>query len=170
MEGQHQGMDGPVDVIIALHCRGQASMGGHHSGSICRSTPTTPGRQGFWLIVSCLWLHFSSPLSLLNNLCSSAECTRTFSFPSRIVLRPRIQISPGAQVGQPSHSLYVKDKVISSIPWEQQRYNGDREEISTTVTSAALIPQFVGFSCFVTVDLRSNDLHCKMHLQFCFMW
>ena len=32
----HKGMDGPVDVIIAPRCRGQAPMGGHHSGSICR--------------------------------------------------------------------------------------------------------------------------------------
>ena len=35
-ERQHQGMDGPVDVFIAPRCRGQTSMGGHHSGGICR--------------------------------------------------------------------------------------------------------------------------------------
>ena len=35
-EVQHQGMDGPVDVIIAPRCRG-----------ICRGTPMTPGRHGF---------------------------------------------------------------------------------------------------------------------------
>ena len=29
-EGQQQGGDGPVDVIIALRCRGQALMGDHH--------------------------------------------------------------------------------------------------------------------------------------------
>ena len=45
-------MDGPVDVIIAPRCRGQASMGDHHSGGICRGTPTTPGRHGFWFIDS----------------------------------------------------------------------------------------------------------------------
>ena len=28
-------MDGPVDVIIAPRCRGQALMGDHHSGGIC---------------------------------------------------------------------------------------------------------------------------------------
>ena len=28
-------------------CRGQASMGDHHSGGICRRTPTTPGHHGF---------------------------------------------------------------------------------------------------------------------------
>ena len=43
-------MDGPVDVIIAPRRRGQASMGGHHSGCICRGTPMTPGRHGFCLI------------------------------------------------------------------------------------------------------------------------
>jgi hypothetical protein len=40
-------LDGPVDVIIAPRCRGQASMGGRHGGGICRGTPTTPGRHGF---------------------------------------------------------------------------------------------------------------------------
>ena len=30
--------------------RGWASMGGRHSGGICRGTPTTPGRHGLWLI------------------------------------------------------------------------------------------------------------------------
>ena len=40
----------PVDVIIAPRCRGQASMGGRHSGGICRGTPTTPERHGFRLI------------------------------------------------------------------------------------------------------------------------
>ena len=39
MEGQHQGMGGPVDVVIALRCRGQGSLGGHHRGGICRGTP-----------------------------------------------------------------------------------------------------------------------------------
>ena len=32
-------MDGPVDVIIARRCRGQASTGGRHSGGICRRYP-----------------------------------------------------------------------------------------------------------------------------------
>ena len=50
MEGQHQGMDEPVDVIISPRCIRQASMGGHHSGVICRGTPMTPERHGFLLI------------------------------------------------------------------------------------------------------------------------
>ena len=43
-------MDRPIDVIIAPHYRGQASMDGHHSVGICRGTSTTPGRPGCWLI------------------------------------------------------------------------------------------------------------------------
>ena len=39
-------MDGPFDVIIAPHSRGQASMGDHHSEGICRGTPTTPEGHG----------------------------------------------------------------------------------------------------------------------------
>ena len=37
----------PVAVTIAPRCKGQAPMGGHHSGGICQGTPTTPGRHGF---------------------------------------------------------------------------------------------------------------------------
>ena len=31
--------DGPVDVIIAPRCTGQASMGGRRSGDVCRGSP-----------------------------------------------------------------------------------------------------------------------------------
>ena len=48
-------MDRPVGIIIAPRCRGQASLGGRHSGGICRGTPTTPGRHGCWLIDCCIW-------------------------------------------------------------------------------------------------------------------
>ena len=37
-------MDGPVDVIVAPRCRGQASMGGHHGGCICRGVNRKPKR------------------------------------------------------------------------------------------------------------------------------
>ena len=50
MQGQHQGIDEPVYIIIAPRCRRQTSMGGHRSGGICRDTPSTPGRHRFWLI------------------------------------------------------------------------------------------------------------------------
>ena len=39
---------------LAPCCRGQASMGDHHSGGISRGTPTTPERHGFWL-TDCFW-------------------------------------------------------------------------------------------------------------------
>ena len=39
VEEQQQGMDQSADFIIASRCRGQASMCGHHSGSICRGYP-----------------------------------------------------------------------------------------------------------------------------------
>ena len=50
-------MDGPVDVIATPRYRGQASMGGHHSGSITRGYPNDAWRHGFWLIEYCLIPH-----------------------------------------------------------------------------------------------------------------
>ena len=41
MEGQHQSIDRPIDVVIAAQRMRQKLMGGHHSGSICRSIPTS---------------------------------------------------------------------------------------------------------------------------------
>ena len=44
-------VDGPVDVIIAPHCKGQASMGCHYSGDICLGTLRRLGVTGIdWLI------------------------------------------------------------------------------------------------------------------------
>ena len=38
-EGQHQGMDRPVIVVITVHRRRQKSMGDHGRGGVRRSTP-----------------------------------------------------------------------------------------------------------------------------------
>ena len=46
MEGQHYGMDRPVDVVIAAHRRRKKSMSSHHRGGIRRMTPQTHGRHG----------------------------------------------------------------------------------------------------------------------------
>ena len=45
MEEHHQRMDRPVDVVIAVDCGWRRPMG------ICWSTPTTPGRNGHWLVI-----------------------------------------------------------------------------------------------------------------------
>ena len=52
MEGQHQGIDWPVDVIIASDPGRQKLMGSDYSGGICRSrlTPTTPRRHRNYLV------------------------------------------------------------------------------------------------------------------------
>ena len=39
-----------MHYVWCPRCRGQASMGGRCSEGICRGTPTTPWRHGFWLI------------------------------------------------------------------------------------------------------------------------
>ena len=42
MEGQHLGMDWPVDVVIAVHRRPYRLMGDHQSEGIYCSAPMTP--------------------------------------------------------------------------------------------------------------------------------
>ena len=46
MEGQHQGMNRPVDVVIAAHRGWRRPMCSHRSRCICRSTQKTPGCHG----------------------------------------------------------------------------------------------------------------------------
>ena len=42
----HQGIDRPVDVVIAAHCRQQKLIGSHHSGDVWRSTQRRMGVMG----------------------------------------------------------------------------------------------------------------------------
>ena len=50
MEGQHQGMDRPLIVVIASHHRRQKSVGNHHSGVVCWSTPTNDAQASQELV------------------------------------------------------------------------------------------------------------------------
>ena len=55
MEGQYQGMYGPVDVVIAAHRGWHKSMGSHHSRRICRrNTPNDACGDGVTNRISSL--------------------------------------------------------------------------------------------------------------------
>ena len=75
-EEGHQEMDRPVIVIIAVHRRHQKVDGNHCCGGVCRSTPTTLGHYGCYLVSLVSWLkkrlhlptHTPDPGRMANNL------------------------------------------------------------------------------------------------------